>query len=280
MPSEKTPVIEYLFLKHWDEKKKRLTRTLMTFDDVLLAIRHCNEKFGSTLSEKNPANFLKDIVRGQGASAIWPEKLKELRYTAAQRPGDGNVFEFIPYPTGTDEPFPDIHKPSKSTPRFKIESLSLSLDAKQLGRADEPWLVQTAVNLRVVETHFAVSSRIKVVQISHLQMSVKLRQTEIDALFLAICESETGERFRTLITCEAKQHRERVLEDQIINQVKAAFEITDVDLVVPVGLRAVKGVGFYLVEFQPVSRALANQLDKLELASAAVYELLPPVPGV
>ena len=209
----------------------------------------------------------------------WPKALKQLKYSAVQRTGSGDVFEFVRYKTGQTEPFPDLHKAKPNTPRYKLQSISLPLAAKKLGRSDEPWLVQTAVNLRVIESHFAIVSELPVVEISHLQMSVKLRQTEIDALFLATLDTGS-KRFNAIITCEAKQARERVLEHQIVNQVLAAFEETDVNLVIPIGLRAIKGQGFYVVEFKAVTRENSENLEDLEVSKEAVFEMNPPVPGI
>jgi len=130
----------------------------------------------------------------------------------------------------------------------------------------------------------AIYSQLPVVEVAHLQMAVKLRKAEIDGLFLARCEGEGGKLFNAVITCEAKQVRERILEDQIIEQVRAAFATTaadlGIDMVVPIGIRVVKNVGFYLVEFAPIERAGAPTLDALTLASDVVYELHPPVPGI
>lgn len=279
LASEKTPVIEYLFDCYWDPKNHRLQKSVMTFDDVQAAIRHCNATMGLKLSDRNPANFMKDVVRGRNASKNWPARLTELRIGAVQSPGEGNVFEFVSFPEGEDEPFPDHYLPGEDTPRFKLQSVSLPLAAKMLGRSDEPWLIQTAVNLRLVETHFAVVSSIPVVEVTHLQMSVKLRRTEIDALFLAIY-MDGKEQKRVIVTCEAKQWRERILEHQVLNQAKAAFKETDVDLVIPIALRAVRRVGFYVAEFESVTRAQAAELDGLALATEAVYELCPPVRGI
>lgn len=279
MASEKTAVIEYLFNLHWDPEKQRLRRSVMTLEDVQKAIRYCNRTMGLGLSDRNPANFMKDIVRGRNASKIWPASLTKLRIGAVQSPGEGNVFEFVPFPEGEDEPFPDHYIPKESTPTFRVQSVSLPLAAKGLGRSDEPWLIQTAVNLRLVETHFALVSSIPVVEITHLQMSVKLRQTEIDALFLARYGT-LNERKLAIITCEAKQWRERILEHQVLNQAKAAFKATEVNLVIPIAMRAVRGRGLYLAEFEAVKRADAEELDGLALAKEAVYELCPPVPGI
>ncbi|MAL38468.1 MAG: hypothetical protein CMO04_01100 [Thalassospira sp.] len=250
----------------------------MTMADVTAAIRHCNKVYGSNLSTNNVANFMKDIVRGRGASSNWPESVASLRYTAVQRTGrDKRVFEFIPYSEGQVEPFPDIYLPGPQTEEFPLQSISMTLASKSLGRQDEPWLIQTAVNLRVIETHFAVASQIDMRQLTHLQMSVKLRNTEIDALFLGVVGDESVE---AIVTCEAKQYKERILEHQIVEQVKSAFDQTDKDLVIPIGLRAVRHVGFYVAEFQAVSRDELDMFEELTLARDAVYRLSPPVPGV
>src|SRR5688572_14037589 len=107
MASEKTKVIEYLFFKNWDKKTKKLTKTVMTMADVQKAIRHSNKMFGTSLSDRNPANFMKDVVRGKGASRNWPQSVHDLRYTAVQTPGGGNVFEFRSYGPDQVEAFPD-----------------------------------------------------------------------------------------------------------------------------------------------------------------------------
>jgi len=71
-----------------------------------------------------------------------------------------------------------------------------------------------------------------------------------------------------------------LIPSQIINQVQAAFAEAEVDTVVPIGLRTVRGVGFYLTEFEAVRRDDAEALDELTLASDAIYELRPPVKGI
>jgi hypothetical protein len=277
--SQKTNVIEHLFFKHWSVKKQTLRKTLMSLDDVADAIKDCNAKFGTSLSAKNPANFMKDLLRGSNASSNWPEAVANLQYTGVQRTGAGDVFEFIPYLVGQTEPFPDNFKLSETAPRYPVQSISLPLVTKKLGRSDEAWLIQTAVNLRVVETHFAVGSAVPMLELSHLQMSIKLRQTEIDALFLGQMEEE-GEIVQVIVTCEAKHYGDPFIPQQIINQVQAAFGATDVDLVIPIGMKAIKNTGFYVTEFEAVRRADADNLTDLTLASHAIYELKPPVKGI
>jgi len=279
LPSKKTPIIEYLFNLHWDEKSQRLSKAVMTQLDFQSAIRHFLNTGRTTLSDRNVANFMKDVVRGQHASRNWPASLTAKRYTAIQATGEGDVFEFVPFLQGQEEPFPDKFKPRDDIQRHLVSSVKVPLFARDLGRADEPWLVQTAVSLGVLETHFGVYSPLNVLQLTHLQMSVKLRATEIDALFLAICRDGTHER-RVLVTCEAKQARERILEQQIIEQISAALDIKDIDGVVAVGIRAIRGVGFYLVEFAEAKKSTFIRTAQLVSVREIVYILKPSLKGI
>ena len=277
--SQKTRVVEHLFDKYWNASTGALDKSLMSLDDVAQAIRECNDLYGSTLSDRNPANFMKDLLRGANASSNWPTSVAAKRFAAVQRTGDGECFEFIPYRPGQTEPFPDAFGVREDARRYPVQSISIPLVTKSLGRSDETWLVQTAINLRVVETHFAVAAAFPLLELAHLQMGIKLRSTEIDALFLG----KTGDPQSpesVLVTCEAKQAKDPLIQSQIINQVRAAFAEAEVDTVVPIGLRTIKGVGFYLTEFTAVKRSEASALEELTLASDAIYELRPRVKGI
>jgi hypothetical protein len=83
-----------------------------------------------------------------------------------------------------------------------------------------------------------------------------------------------------IVTCEAKQAKERVLESQIVEQAKAAFEETDLEAVIPVAIRAVTGRGIYVAEFAMVPRSASAKYEKPTLAAEAVYELRPAVRGI
>lgn len=280
MRSQKPIIIEHLFKKYWNEDSKTLTKTLMSLDDITQAIRECNTLYGTTLSDRNPANFLKDLLRGSNGSRNWPRIVSDNRYTGVQRTGDGECFEFIPYQHHQTEPFPDSFQIRADAKHYKIQSISIPLVTKTLGRSDETWLIQTAINLRVVETHFAVCTKaFPLLELAHLQMGIKLRKTEIDALFLGKTGSAENPS-SVLVTCEAKQAKDPLIPSQIVNQVRAAFASADVETVVPIGLRSIKGVGFYLVEFQAVKRSDADEFDELCFAADGVYELHPPVKGI
>ena len=279
MPSEKTAVVEYLFHLYWDEQSKSLAKTMMSLVDVRDAIRACNAVDNLDRSDRNPANFLKDIVRSRNASGIWPVSVAALGYSGKQRTGTGECFEFVRYTEGQTEPFPDLFRPSEATRKIALQSVSLPQAAKALGRSDEAWLIQTAVNLKVVEHHLATQSDLDVREVTHLQMNVKLRATEIDAVYLASVQVE-GELKNAIITCEAKNQSERILVDQIASQVRAAFETTGADLVIPISIRSVRRVGIQVIEFQKVFRAELNEFLDVGFVREVVYSLVPPVEGI
>lgn len=301
--SAKTEVVEILFEHCWSEEAKsfKVNPPVVTSDHLVAAIEERNRRnpTGSRLGIKNPANFLKDLIRKTSANKHWPEKLKVARISARQRYGQQQVFEFIKYRTGDTIPFPDRYDPTPSTPVCEVETLSVPKSARALGRRDEAWLIQMIVSQRVVHTHLAVKSELDLVELAHLQMSVKT-QPEIDAIFLATIRS--GGEFRSvLVVCEAKQYKERFLEDQLREQIQLAFrmtekleEVTRIDAVLPMAfgvfpLTAAKDPtqGIYVAEFDIIWRKTFGHFsgDKLhelplKLASSALYKLMPPVRGI
>lgn len=302
-PSKKTEAIEILYaiVRAKTPEGKPL---VATNDDVVAAIDRRNGnntgKEAKKLSNKNPANFLKDLIRKTTCNRNWPEGLKTLRITARQMYGKERVLEFIPYRKDDSEPFPDRYDPIPGIPIRPIETLSLSRAARDLGRLDEPWLTQVLVYQRVAHHHFAVSSPLKLTELSHLQMSVKT-QPEIDAVFLATLDHQ-GIDLYALVTCEAKQHGERILEDQVREQVAQAMTATvalkpprQVGAVIPLVVKAVtlesdpsrKRRGIYLAEFAMIRRedfeaSYRTNLHSmpLDIAARSIFELQPPVRGI
>jgi len=284
--SKKTKVIEYL----WEVLQSDGGRRIVTFDDIEKAIDRCNELYSLGLRKSNPANFMKDLLRGSSASANWPKSLADIRITAKQVKGLRRAFQFIDYAKDQTEPFPAPFEPKGTELASVIQSVSLPLTTKSLGRADESWLIQVAVHLRVLETHFAERSSLRIIEVSHLQVGVKLGKSEIDSLFLAVVEREDGLHENALITCEAKQSKDPILEDQIVQQVVDAYASTsrlnlEISTIIPVAIKAVAPVAsIYVVEFEPWTVADASapedRLKRLREASSGLYELRPPVPGV
>jgi hypothetical protein len=287
--STKIKVVEYLYQTLAAEN-----RSVATIADVRDAIIHCNAAYGLTLSPSNPANFMKDLVRGKNASTNWPESLKVLKIGGRQRVGEGRVFEFVPYAEGQLDPFENSFARSENLEPIPLQSISLPLAAKSLGRGDESWLIQVAVELRVIEQHFAIRSGKalpRVLEVTHLQIGVKLGNSEVDALFLAVCETDVGARINALITCEAKQLRERIVGHQIVGQVVAANRSVklagiEIGMILPIAIQAVDDPPgcIYVAEFAPwrsdEAEVAEEELNDLELAAEGMYALRPPVPGV
>lgn len=273
--SQKPQVIEWIYDQLVDPNTGELTRTIVTKRDVSAGI----EATGVSLSKDNPVNFMKDIIRGHGASGMWPDKLKALRIGGRQVTGDGNVFEFVPYEPGQTEPFPSRFGYHAGVKRHQLQSVSMPLATKALGRDDETYLIQVAVKLGLVETHFALMSPLNIIELTHLQIGIKLRLCEVDAMFAATLQTDDGSHQQVIITCEAKKRRQRILEEQVVQQVKAAFRETNVELVVPIAMTAAD-CGVYVAEFKAVERSALDSFESLELESEALYELVPRVPGI
>ena len=287
--SEKIKVIEYLY-----DKLTAEGRTVAGFSDVQQAIIKCNEEFGLSLSTSNPANFMKDLVRGKNASRNWPESLKAKRVGGRQRVGGGRVLEFVPYAPNQTDAFENSFVRSEDLQPIPLQSISLPLTAKRLGRGDESWLVQVAVALRVVEQHLAIrksDALPEVLEVTHLQTGVKLGRSEVDALFLAICEIEGGKRVSALITCEAKQEWERIIGHQIVGQIVAANRSVklagiDIELIIPIAIQALGHPAgcIYVAEFEPWLPSQAEveeaELPDLILAAEGLFELKPAVQGI
>jgi hypothetical protein len=279
--SQKTFVIKRIFDTLYDPVTGTLSRTVVTAQDIEEAKAYCNANLGTSIKlNTNPFNFMKDIVRGKSAAKIWPESVRNIGYVGEQRTGGGNVFEFVPFVQGSALGFDADFRPTESTPRYPVQSLSLPVASKALGRHDESWLLQVSVNLRIIETHFATgdAKQINPAELSHLQMDIKLRKVQIDALFIA--HLNNPERSSALITVEAKQGNQRILAEQIARQVKAAFYATTTDTVVPTAIAAIRGVGIYVVEFKVVTRDTLSAFNSPEFHRDALFVLQPPVTGI
>lgn len=287
--SKKGVIIESLFDQRWQGKGKPLLNPQVTLSDVSRAIQAYNaSKKGKPLSPKNPANFFKDFIRIKKlGNKNWPQSVFARGYTARQVTGKGLCFEFVPIQPGQTEPFliSGIHVPGPNVPQDQIQSASMPLASRRLGRSDEAWLIQVLVKLHVIETHLALRAQRKFVQVDLLQTNIKLAKTEIDALFLGFEELPNTDppRLREIIiTCEAKGRSDDILEDQLLAQVRAAFGMAAIsqDIVVPIAVKAIAPSKVYVVQFAPVNRANVPSLLSLSVESEAIYELLPTVPGV
>lgn len=280
--NRKAEIIRAIFEERWNAETGKLSKSIVTLGDLSEAISAFNKKFsGRLLSNKNPANFFKDFIRNKRrANKNWPPEIIKSGFTARQVTGGGRCFEFVPLTEGQLEPFPlsAIPGPDESTPRITVETLSLPLASRRLGRSDEPWLIQVLVRLRIIETHLALFSSRKVIQLNHLQMNVKLAKSEIDALFLAV---ENGnDTHQTFVTCEAKGKNDDILDTQVLEQVRAAFRFPGATHVLPLAVKAFAPSQIHVVEFVPLSKDEAEHATSLRVASSAVYVLKPAIKGI
>jgi hypothetical protein len=290
MASDKLPVIERI----WEVlQQEGLGRATVHFADVVKAIEFCNAADGKTRSVKNPANFMKDLIRSDNASNNWPPSLSAVQIGGRQRVGASRVFEFQPYAAGQTEPFPNEHIPKAGAVSIEVQSLSLPLASKALGRRDESWLMQVVVHLNVLEHHLVRFSK-EVRELVHLQTGVKLANSEVDGLFRAIVEEDDGTRSHVLVTCEAKQAGERILEHQVVDQIVAAYksvkksvpeEELAISAIIPIAIKAIPPHGeIYVIEFETWSpdeaEAAESAMKGLVPASEGLYRLVPPVPGI
>lgn len=285
MASYKTTVIENIFRARFDSSTGLLTKPIVTLDEVSTAIHTYNKATGKTISTNNPANFFKDLVRVRIPGNLnWPKFVLDSGYTGRQVTEGNACFEFIPLPPGQTEAFPPVNfaQPTASTPKYQIESVSLPLASRRLGRKDEPWLIQVITRLRIVESHFSLSSGRAIRQLDLLQMNVKLSGTEIDALFLAQEEIAGGEFQEIIVTCEAKAGRDDILENQILRQAKAPFKMKQItqDHVIPLAVKCVAASQIFVVEFQELERETYEGVESLTVASDSLFEIKPPVPGI
>jgi hypothetical protein len=298
-----------VLLELWRRKRSELSR-IVSGKDIEVAI----DAVASDLGKRNTANFLKDIVRRKGASALWPPELIRERIGARQVFGERRVFEFVPFDEGVDEAFPDRFGPLDNTPIYDIQSVSLPFFARRLGRNEESWLSQVVVNLKLVEAHlaFAPPGKDTIRDLVHLQTGMKT-QPEIDATFIASYSGASGGEKHILLTCEAKREKERLLEEQLRFQVRAGMKATfsfsnpPVEGVKPMGIQLVARQTeqgpeqlVYIVEFETIERAAyeaecfggrrvtkSSKADdeaifklKLDVVSRGLYRLRPAVAGV
>ena len=208
--------------------------------------------------------------------------LKELEITAKQTTTQGKIFEFVRYEVGQDEPFPPGPLPKKESEIAKIQTLSIPRYQRHLPEINDAAIVQVLVNYHVLETHFAIYSEGRrdedCTDMFFLQTAAVARgKAETDALYSARfsfpADSKGGKNGTSsklgFISCEVKQDRERLIEEQIIQQVAGLLEKNkDREFVVPVYVKHIGGysqryieggkdeklTGLFLQEYQPVFR--------------------------
>lgn len=237
MASAKTRVVELLFNDPSRWVGDRLVRPVATLPEVAAAIGQANreaENAGArTLSDRNPANFFKDFIRNvASANRNWPAAVLRAGYTGRQRTGAGDCFEFVGVAPRQALAFASAARTYPRLPasaRYAVaQSLSLPLMQRMLARRDENWLQKVAVDLHLIQQHFALHHADErwpaLREVSFMQSNLKQSATEIDGLFFG---QGDGSQW-LLITNEAKGARDDILEDQIRQQVAATKAMPDI----------------------------------------------------
>lgn len=285
MASSKTDVIEYLFFTTKAfVPDSGLGDPVVTFDEVAAAIEAVNPALEAAgrkkLSTRNPANFWKDITRHNPAS-IWPQSVLGAGFTGDDAIGQaqGACFRFVPVTEGTPLGFEAATEPTDRAfaDTIVLESLSMPLATKSLGRTDENWLAQVAARLRIIETHFAAVSEFEAAEITFLQTGIKLGQSEVDAAYV-LTDASGG---RWLLAVEAKGRRDKIHLAQILRGatnllVQAKDRGQQVDGVIPMAIKIIGESKVHVVEFEPIT----DGHGAVAIASDSVFELRPPVTGI
>lgn len=284
--SYKPEIFLRLFQKRWNSTTRQLSNPVVFSDEIRQEHVEYRTRRGQPVEVTNVPAFMKDFLRKlRNANVNWPPEIFAAGYTARQVTGGGQIFEFVPIEPGQTEPFPSTSPtPPPDVIPHKISSISLPLASRRLGRTDEPWLVQVSVRLHLVETYFALfsSRRDTVRQVDHLQNALKLRRTEIDALFLGVEEIAPGKFQEFIITCEAKRVGEDIIAEQVLQQIKAVFKLDNITqpFAVPLALKSIAPSQIHVVEYGDVRREDAEALETLTIVNQAVFELVPAVPGI
>jgi len=117
-----------------------------------------------------------------------------------------------------------------------------------------------------------------------------------ERIFTKLWNSATNALSRSIVTLADVQeaireqyvaHRRSVLSDRnpanffkdFIRNRRSANGVTQ-DIVIPIVAKAFAPSKIFIVEFASITRAEAEMTNMLTVASKAVYELLPPVPGI
>lgn len=279
MPKSKKPlVIEWLFFNtKYDQASRELVDDVVTFDDLSEAIA----AVGAGLKTTNPANFWKDITR-HDPNTSWPKSVFEEGYAGSDAIGEADraSFKFVKVPDGQPTPFVNrLVFDRNRVQSHVVQSLSMPLTMKALGRSGENWVAQVSARLGVVETFFAVFSPRAVQEVSFLQTGVKMSKGEVDAAFSLIDDSG-----QWLVSAEVKGKSENLHEAQIS---RAAHQL-DLDIrnragtlghiqgVIPFALKAVGDSEIWVIEFAPVESADSA----LTIVAEGVVKLDPPVVGI
>lgn len=281
--SEKNYVFERLFVERFDAQARIVQRPMVTLDEVSDAIRALVREGKVKLSDRNPANFIKDYLRSAKRNDNWPASICDAGYTARQRTGIGQCFEFVPLAPG-ELPFPDDFLPTGEEPTFTAQTLSLPVTTREIVRVDEQSVAQIAVKLHVLEHFLASSPKATgwgVREITHLQNNVKLSSSEIDSLYQVVAHTERGTEIGA-VAVEVKIG-DPIIAEQIEKQALAILQDQSFAFCIPAILKRFRKGELIAIHLDPVRREDVQADGTLSLgaiAYSARYVFAPPLPKI
>ena len=100
--------------------------------------------------------------------------------------------------------------------------------------------------------------------------------------FSSVEEINGGRTQEVIVCCEAKGRSDDILEDQMLSQVEAVFGSRGItqDFVIPMAIKALAPSEVWVLEFDTVARSEVTSRRPLAIVSDAIYEFVPPVPGI
>lgn len=281
MASAKTAVLEHLFfVTKGFVAGQQIQAPVVTFNEINAAIGAMHAQGDRRLKlDANRANFYKDITR-HNPNTVWPTSVLQAGYTGddAIGQGAGACFLFKPLPPGQTVAFADPLAPSNTalTAPIILESVSMPIATKALGRKDENWLAQVGVRLRGIESHFALRSGRSADEVTFLQTGVKLGRGEVDAAYSLVEGNVTW-----LVALEAKGKRERIHVPQVQRAAAQLLRAAhargqSVVGVIPMAVKVLGPSQLHVVEFDPDTGAGSNGTAVVD----SVIELRPTVTGI
>ena len=281
--SEKPAVFLKLFKARYDPAAKTLRDPLVSLREVKSALGTMAAAGETKLSDANAANFIKDYLRSSTRSANWPPEILAAGYTAKQRTGEGQCFEFVALAPGED-PFPDDFLPTGDEPTFIAQTLSLPVTTRDIVRKDEQSVAQIAVKLHVLEHFLASSPKANgwgVREITHLQNNVKLSSSEIDSLYQVVAHTDRGTEIGA-VAVEVKIG-DPIIAEQIEKQALAILQDESFAFCIPAILKRFKKGELIAMHLDPVRREDVQTDGTLHLgaiAYSARYVFAPPLPKI
>lgn len=282
--SEKNHVIEALFRDRYNPEAETVSPSMVTLDDVSSVIRRLAASGLVSLSDRNPANFIKDYLRSPRRNDLWPTVIRDAGFTARQRTGVGQCFEFVRIEPPGSMPFPDDFLPTGNEQVFIAQTLSLPVTTRDIVRVDEQSVAQIAVKLNVLEHFLACSPKATgwgLREVTHLQNNVKLRNSEIDALYQAV--ASTGEGLEVGAIAVEVKIGDPIIAEQIEKQALAILADPSFGFCIPAILKRFKKGELIAIHLDPVRRSDIKPdgtLDLSDIAYAAKYVFSPALPRI